>query len=107
MEGWILKKKRRLGGGWVTRWLRLYGNGNLEYFRNPGSYSRGTVNLKQCAIRLDHGIKFFKYKDFFVFPLFPFVVIHISHLLITILFILSFFSFSISFFSFLVRSSSY
>ncbi|KAJ3213219.1 Katanin p60 ATPase-containing subunit A1 [Dinochytrium kinnereticum] len=54
VEGWILKKGNRKMQGYAKRWLKVDADGNLSYYRIPGSESRGYVSLLRAAIRLDH-----------------------------------------------------
>ncbi|KAJ3108239.1 hypothetical protein HDU97_001773 [Phlyctochytrium planicorne] len=54
VDGWILKKGNRKMQGYAKRWLKIDADGNLSYYRIPGSESRGYISLLKAAIRLDH-----------------------------------------------------
>ncbi|TPX62431.1 hypothetical protein SpCBS45565_g07040 [Spizellomyces sp. 'palustris'] len=54
MENWLLKKGNKKMQGFQKRWVTVDTNGTLSYYKHPGSFCRGSVELPKAAVHLDH-----------------------------------------------------
>lgn len=54
IAGWLLKKASKKVQGFQKRWATLNSRGVFTYFKSPSGFKHGTVNLRECAIGINH-----------------------------------------------------